>query len=278
MITVGEVISNFHHNSNNLYISLLDSEILLSHILDTTRANLIVHPEILLTDEDYAEYKKLLQRRLNGEPIAYLTNKKEFFSREFYITQDVLIPRPETEILVEIALKKIKKGDIILDVGAGSGCIGITIKLENPSTTVIASDISERAIAVAQTNQRLLNADVNFIVGNLLDFISDSIKFNMIISNPPYIATSEIKNLQKEIQQEPKLALDAGIDGMYYITRLVSASPKILKEGGYLFFEFGYCQDANIQSLNETQNKLELMDIYSDLVGIPRFACFRKIA
>jgi release factor glutamine methyltransferase len=222
----------------------LESEILLGHSLGLERPFLLSHP-----DEDIAELpaNALLGRRLSGEPLAYLLGFREFYGRRFSVNPDVLIPRHETEEVVEAALGLPLASDaVVADVGTGSGCIAVTCALEWPGWQVFATDISARAIQVASRNADALGASVQFFVADLLASVADEM-FDLVISNPPYIGREEVLESQV-VDHEPALALFAEDQGLSIIRRLAQAKSK-LKPGGWMVLEMGHEQGEAVASI-----------------------------
>ncbi len=245
----------------------LDSEILLSYILETNRIGLYLDYKRPLTPSELKVFKGVIKRRVCREPVHYITGRREFWSLEFKVNRDVLIPRPETEVLVEKALNIIKRefnktGSCeisILDLGTGCGNIAISLVKEIDCCTVVAVDRYEKVLSLASENARdhgVLNK-IEFLRGDLFAALNGKIKrsvsigrplkFDIIISNPPYIPSGELKNLSPEIRDfEPLGALDGGEDGLDYHRRIVEGAPSYLKEGGYLFMEIGAGQGRDI--------------------------------
>ncbi len=192
---------------------------------------------------ELARLTPFLQRRLKGEPVAYILGQREFYGCVFKVSPAVLIPRPETEHLVEAALQQMPSGASVLDLCTGTGCVAITLKLERPDGTVTATDLSPDALAIATANAAALNATVNFLHGDLFAPV-DGQRFDIIVSNPPYIAAADAHLNQGDVRFEPRLALASGTDGLDLIRRLVSAAPDHLKPGGWLLFEHGFDQGS----------------------------------
>ena len=192
---------------------------------------------------ELARLTPFLHRRLKGEPVAYILGQREFYGRVFNVSPAVLIPRPETEHLVEAALQQMPSGASVLDLCTGTGCVAITLKLERPDGAVTATDLSPDALAVAKANAAALNATVSFHPGDLFAPVVGQ-RFDIIVSNPPYIAAADTHLDQGDVRFEPRLALASGTDGLDLIRRLVSAAPNHLKPGGWLLFEHGFDQGA----------------------------------
>ena len=237
--------------------SKLDSEILLSKIIKKNRQYLILNSNEELKKENIKLFNYLLKRRKKGEPIAYLINKKEFWKQNFYINQNVLIPRPDTEILVEETLKLFNVNSKLnmLDIGTGSGCILISILKERRNFFGTGIDISKKAINVARFNAKMhqLSNRVKFYNSDIDKFLIG--KYDLILSNPPYIRQQELKYLEKDIKCfEPKLALDGGKDGFSKITKVISKTSTLLKRNGRFILEIGFGQKKKILSILKQNN------------------------
>ena len=206
-------------------------------------------PRLIIKDVQAKHYEHLIRRREHFEPLAYIIGKERFLGREYEVNQDVLIPRPETELLIDTILRRfpIPERGQCLDVGTGSGIIAISMKLERPGLRVTGTDVSHRAIQVAARNARALKASVNWVQADLLDTFSQC-SIDLLISNPPYIATSKQSDLQRDIiDYEPHLALFSDHRGLHHIFRLLDTCSKILKPGGLAFFEIGDEQMADVE-------------------------------
>lgn len=258
----------------------LDAEVLLAEVLHADRLSLYVHPEKILTDEEISRFENFVERRAKKIPVAYITGKKEFFGMNFFVTPEVLIPRPDTEILVQFvinALKNFSGGVKIADIGTGSGAICISILKNLPNATAATVDISPGAIEVAKRNaENLQVADrINFFPGNMFEPLSGK-KFDCIVSNPPYIPTDEIKNLQPEVKTEPKIALDGGADGLNFYRQLVKVAPDFLLPNGFFVFEIGIGQAEEVKKIIRRDEKFCEIKILKDLSGIDRVVTARK--
>lgn len=226
----------------------LDAEILLCFILNVKRSWLHAHNKDVITPKQVRQFQTLVRRRLNREPVAYIIGTKEFYGRDFIVTPDVLIPRPETENLIELALKKVREDSRVLDVGCGSGCIGSTLKLESPELNVSMCDISPAALEVARNNARRLGAKpIRFVVSDLLQHWLDHEcpkPFDMIVANLPYV--DRLWDTSPETAFEPETALYANREGLELIDKLIRQAPKLLARGGYLLLEADPEQHARI--------------------------------
>lgn len=236
----------------------LDAEILLSHTLDCSKTYLYTYPEKVITNNQICHFKKWIELRQTGYPVAYLTGIKSFWSLELIVNEHTLIPRPETEILVEVGLEKIKqmKAPNILDLGTGSGAIALAIASERPDANIIAVDNSFSALTVARKNQHHNNLkNIQFICSNWLSSCNTKWQFDLIISNPPYIAEGH-EYLEHDIRFEPVTALTSGINGMKDIIHIIKTAQSFLKTDSWLLFEHGFDQaEASAALLRESNYK-----------------------
>ena len=257
----------------------IDSELLLSNIQSLSRENLLINLDQIIKKEDYYNYKKLLQRRISKEPIAYILKKKEFWKSKFCINKNVLIPRPETEIIVEeiLNMTETKSSKNILDVGTGSGCIILSIIKERPNCKGTAIDISKNALNVAKTNAKMHHLENKIKFENIdIDKFKHN-KYDLIVSNPPYINNINYKRLENNVKQfEPKLALIAGVDGLKIIKNLIIKSKKLLKRNGKLIFEFGENQEIKIKKLLMKHN-FYINKVCKDIRSCPRVIVSTKL-
>lgn len=242
-----------HFDKQDIDDPRLTSEILLGHVLCLPRVKLYMDLDRPLTKDELATYRGLIQRRLSGEPTQYLVGAKEFYGRRFAVDPRVLIPRSETELLVEAVLHDVKKDapSRVLDVCTGSGCIAVTIAAERPQSSVWATDLMPGALEVARSNAEAHQVDsrVTFFQGDLLAPLPEGSTFEVIVSNPPYVKTGDLKTLQREVQREPKEALDGGPEGVTLIARLVKDALPRLKPGGLLAMEIGEDEGAAVKEL-----------------------------
>ena len=242
--------------SKNIFSHKLDSEILLSEILNKRREELLVSLDEKVSIKNQKKFEKIISRRSLKEPVAYILKKKEFWSKNFIVSKNVLIPRPETELMVEKIIKIFNKEDIyILDVGTGTGCILLSILSELKNSKGLGIDISPRAIQIANKNLNKLKLtnNIKFDVKSLSDIYWH--KFDLIVSNPPYIKTKDIKNLVDDIKKfEPKLALDGGNDGLDVIKKVIYKSKSILKIKGMLALEIGNEQIKKVSKILSNNN------------------------
>ncbi len=244
-----------HFDKQAIDAPRLTAELLLAHVLSTTRVKLFMDLDRPLTKEELTTYRGLIQRRLSHEPTQYLVGHKEFYGRRFTVDARVLIPRSETELLVEAGLQVLPKETParVLDVCTGSGCIAVSIAAERPSASVWASDVSPDALEVAKTNAEALGVSsrVTFFLGSLLDSVPADARFDLVVSNPPYIPTKELPGLDPEVRKEPRLALDGGDDGLAVIRPLVAAAATRLNPGGWLALEIAEDQGARVKAVLE---------------------------
>ena len=230
--------------------AVLETEILLAHALDSSRSFLYAHPELVLSHDRIRKFEALLQKRLAGTPIAYLTGKREFWSLPLEVTPDTLIPRPETELLVETALESIplESPCRVVDLGTGSGAIALAIASERPAAEVVAVDISEEALMVARANAaRLEIGNVRFVKGNWYSQLEGD--FDIIVSNPPYIMADDEHLDLGDVRFEPRRALAAGPDGLDSIREIIAGCQSALGKNGYLLLEHGYNQGVAVREL-----------------------------
>lgn len=242
-----------HFEKRQVDAPRLTAEILLSHVLKLSRVRLYVDLDRPLSKDELGAYRALIERRMAGEPTQYLTGVREFYNRPFKVDARVLIPRPETELLVEAALRMLPKDapGRALDVCTGSGCIAISLAAERPQATVIATDLSPDACALARENAQTLGvADrVTVLQGDLFTPVPAGERFQVVVSNPPYIASGEIPGLSAEVRREPKLALDGGPDGLVAVRRVVTGARQWLEPGGLLALEIGEDQGPAVLEL-----------------------------
>jgi release factor glutamine methyltransferase len=250
----------------------LTAEVLLGHAVHCERVHFYAHPEQELREVEWIHYGRYLDERMKGKPTQYITRRQEFYGREFRVSCDVLIPRPETELLVEAVLELKPATGVLIDVGTGSGAIAVTLALEL-GRPVIATDLSPEALAVAGENAVKLGADVRFVHADLLEpFAGDSVE--VVVSNPPYVPVADRETLQREVRDwEPSLALFAGASGLAVYERLIPEAMRVLKPGGILAVEIGFGQWETVPQLARGWNTLQLIP---DLAGIPRVLVCRK--
>lgn len=253
----------------------LEAELLLAHVLQEDRVRLITHDRRPLTPGHWEAYQQVLRKRGTGYPLQYITGKQEFMSLEFKVNPHVLIPRSDTEVLVEkvLALKDIifsSKTCHILDVGTGSGAIAVSIAYYWPEARVTGVDISPEALKVARENALRHQVQVEWVLGDLLTpFLDIDHKFDVIASNPPYISSPEMQSLPLDVQQEPTLALDGGIGGLDYYRRLSVQAPRCLVPNGWLALEIGYDQGEKVGKLLQEAGFQDIA-VHQDYAGRDR--------
>jgi len=251
----------------------LTAEVLLGHALHRERVYLYAHPEHELAEVEWLHYGRYLHERMGGKPTQYITKRQEFYGREFRVTPDVLIPRPETEHVVEVALALGRGAKTVLDVGAGSGAIAATLALETGAAT-IAADVSPAAAAVARDNALRLGARVEVVVCDVMEAIA-SASIGLIVSNPPYVPLGQREGLQREIRDwEPAVALYGGETGFDIYRRIVADAPRVLEPSGWLVMELGFgCRERVAEMLAGWRD----VRIEPDLAGIPRVIAARTV-
>jgi release factor glutamine methyltransferase len=259
-----------------------DASSLLAFILAKDRTYLIAHAEDPISEETLINFQESVERRAAGEPLQYITGVQDFFGREFRVTPDVLIPRPETELLVEAAIEVSGGRDastLLCDVGAGSGCIAVTLLCEIPNARAVAVDKSPAALRIAALNSRNHSvADrAELLVSDCFNALDPrDYQFDLVVSNPPYVSASMLPGLQREVRDhEPLVALSPGADGLTIIRRLIKETPDFLKPNGHLLMEIGFDQGEAVTELVK-ETSWQLLEIRPDLQGIPRIVVLRK--
>jgi release factor glutamine methyltransferase len=263
---------------------------LVAAVLDKDRSFILIHAEDPIAEEQAERFRAWLERRASGEPLQYITGHQEFFGLDFEVTKDVLIPRPETELLVENALKLARESadaPFICDVGTGSGCVVISLLhelREISGARATAIDLSPAALRIAKRNaaRHGVVERLDFVISDCFSALNspDTSQsfFDLIVSNPPYVEEGALAGLQREVRDfEPRAALAAGADGLSIIRRLLVEAPYFLKTGGHLLFEIGFDQSAAVEQLIDPDT-WKLLDIYQDLQGIPRTVALKKVA
>ena len=268
MNTVQEILRKNYKDllNHNIQTAKIDSEVILANILNTTRINLITKQNVTLNKKQEDLFSKLVERRKQKEPVAYILNKKEFWNESYFVDKRVLIPRPETEILIELLLKKIKdknKAYKVLDLGCGSGCLLISFLKEMQKSQGIGVDISSNALEVAKKNIELhnLNNRAKLVRLDLLTLRTKD-KFDVIFSNPPYLSSSDYAKLSDDVKNfEPKQALVGGFNGVLYYKKIITLAQSALKKNGYLALELGDRQYRTISKLLQ-DHSFRILDKY----------------
>ena len=253
----------------------LDAELLLAKARDCPRIQLYVQFNEVVPDAQRAVMRDLVRRRAQSEPVAHLVGHREFFSLDFAVSPDVLIPRPDTETLVLDLITHARKlpAPAILDVATGSGCIAIAAAVQVPAARVTASDVSPAALTLARQNadRHGVAARITFLEGDLLAPLPAGAQFDFLVSNPPYIPTAQLETLDREVRDyEPRLALDGGPDGLRFLTMLLQQAPSVLVPGGRLLLEFTPEQAPALLELATAQPELSDPAVLKDLAGRPR--------
>ena len=273
---------NYSNNllkTNNQNYSNLDSELMLAKVLNLSRERILINLNKKIYKEEFKKFSLLLKRRMNNEPIAYILNEKNFWKYKFYVNEYVLIPRPETELIIEefIKLVDFSKSKRLLDIGTGSGCLIISLVKERPKCYAKAIDISKKAIKIAEINAKMhhIRNKISFININVDKFMDN--KYDVIVSNPPYIKKFGIKRLDNDIKFfEPHIALEAGVDGLREIKKIIIKSKKLLKINGKLIFEIGNKQ-VEYSKYFLMMNGFYVNKICKDIRSIPRVIVSTKI-
>ena len=255
-------------NDNNIEDSFNIARILMAYTINKTKEYLIINDKEILNDEALEIYNTYINRIKGGYPLQYITKNQEFMKLDFYVDDNVLIPQPDTEILVENVINICKteytgKTIRVLDLCTGSGAIAISIKKYVDNVEVIATDISNNALKVAEKNARLNNVEIKLLESDMFKDIDG--KYDIIVSNPPYIEKETLQTLPKDVQYEPSLALDGGVDGLDFYREISKNAYKYLNEGGYLALEIGYNQKDNVIKILESEQKYEDIKCIKDL-------------
>lgn len=257
----------------------VNAKLLMEYMLSMDQTQLFMNWSKLLSDHQCEIYFGLLEQRFARKPLQHIVGKQNFMGEDFLVNENVLIPRPETEILVQLAIDKAKekRKPEILDLCTGSGIIAITIAKANRDAKVFASDLSEKAVELAKENAKKLNVDVKLKQGDLFKPFSGTLskkKFDMIISNPPYIRTADITNLEKEVKDyEPHMALDGGENGLEFYKKILDTAHRHLKKDGLLMMEIGYDQGKDLINLAENVGQYFEISVKTDYAGLERIFC-----
>ncbi len=247
----------------------LTAEVLLAHALSCDRVRLYLDFDKPLGDPELARFRELVRRRVDGEPTAYLVGRREFFGHPFRVDPRVLVPRPETELLVEAALAALPEGGSALDLCTGSGCVAVSLALARKGARVLATDVSEEALALARENAVALGAVVEFATGDLWAAVHAGELFDVVVSNPPYVPTGELAGLSREVRREPCIALDGGEDGLSVLRGIVLGAASRVKPGGTLCLEM---HESHVEALPALCRGAGFAraEARPDLAGLPR--------
>lgn len=271
MSTLGQALSAAQGR-----IDAVDARVLLCYAVGRDSAYVAGHPDVPLRPAEQENYAKLVERRVSGEPVAYLTGEREFYGRLFRITPAVLIPRPETELLVDLALERTpQEGTVrVLDLGTGSGCVAVSLASERPQAKILALDRSLDALALARRNAVTANVgNVAFLRSDWFSALRDE-HFDVIVANPPYVASTDKHLNEGDLRFEPRAALDGGADGMDAIREIVTKGKQHLKPGGWLLFEHGHDQGERARLLLHGAGYVEIFTAH-DLARIDRVSAGR---
>ncbi|MFT7413680.1 MAG: release factor glutamine methyltransferase [Methylophagaceae bacterium] len=248
-MNIAEALQYGHIELNNADSSKIDSRVLLCYLLACPTSYLHAWPDKKLTDAQQVLWTTLIQQRQKGQPVAYLTGQRGFWTLDLKVTEDTLIPRPDTELLVSLALDKLKPAMYVADLGTGSGAIALSLAAEQPTAQIVAMDFSMAALLVAKENARNHKfSNVSFWRGSWLAAIADK-SFDMVVSNPPYIEANDIHLSQGDVRFEPLSALVSGVDGLNDIRLIVKQAQRCLKLGGWLMVEHGYAQAKQVRQV-----------------------------
>ena len=260
----------------NIQDSHIKASILLQYVLKQTKQELVINSEEIVEPSKVNEYNNYLQEIIKGTPIQYITKHQQFMALDFYVDENVLIPQPDTEVLVEEGIKIIIEQNMeVLDLCTGSGAIAISIAHYCQNSTVTATDVSQEALDVARKNANSNNVNIEFIESDLFDELAER-GFDIILSNPPYIETDIINTLEKDVQAEPHLALAGGRGGLEFYKKILNEAHKHLKTNGYLMLEIGYNQGKAVINLAHKNLKLITKQPIKDLAGNDRILIFQK--
>lgn len=257
----------------------LDAEVLLAHVLECPRIDLYAGYTSEVGPSDRAKYRTIVRERASGRPVAYLTGQREFYSLDFEVNEHVLIPRPDTEFVVSAVLERVVVGEParLVDVGVGSGAVTIAVALHRPLVKIVAVDRSEAALIVARRNAEVhgVTDRITFLASDLFGGLSPKERFDVIVSNPPYVRTAEMADLSAEVRCEPALALDGGADGLSVLRPLLEQSPQWLRPGGWIVAEFGIDHAEALRAIANSVDNYDHIDIINDGARRPRVFCAR---
>jgi release factor glutamine methyltransferase len=251
-------------------------ELILEYLLDVKRVDIYLHGHKLIDEKTLSRFDKIIEKRITRYPLQYILGETHFYARKFLVNPDVMVPAPETETLCELAIKYIKnerlKSVEILDVGTGCGVIAVTMACELSDTWITATDISQAAVAMARKNAAIhaVESRIRFLKADVFSGIGPGEKFDLILSNPPYISEKEYANLPPEVLTDPKISLLGGVEGLDVIKRLIEGAPDHLKDSGRLMFEIGYNQAELIANTAEKDTRYRSISVIQDLNDIDR--------
>lgn len=281
---IGELLSfgKEYLSDRNIDTSIIDAQLLLMHVLNLSKIQILTHKELEVDNTKVSQYIDLLCERGTNKPIQYILGNKEFMSLDFDVNSKTLIPRADTEILVETILNTAKTNSIkyIMDIGTGTGCIAISLLYYNKNMKAVAVDRDIEILQLAKTNaiKHKVEKRIKFIESNLFENVDNSYlgKFDAIISNPPYIPSDEINSLMPDVKNyEPITALDGGYDGLNFYREITLKAKYYIKKGGFLFYEIGYNQSNDVSQIM-LQNGLENIQVINDLASLPRVVVGNK--
>ena len=269
LLEAGQVLRSYR-----IDVPDLTARLLLSDIIGCDQPWLVAHSRDQLGTDRLDEYRARIRTRCNGVPTQYIRGFQEFYGHEFRVTPDVLIPRPETEHLVEAALGRVRPGHLVVDIGTGSGAIAVSLAKQETGAVIAASDISRRALKIAKANADRLGAAVMFCVGDIGNaFLSE--RFDIVVSNPPYVPLTDATSLQQELRHEPPIALYGGEDGLRVVERLLLEAQRILRPGGWMLAEIGYKSRPAVESMLDRPEWVAPRFLH-DLAGIDRVVAARR--
>lgn len=271
---IAEALSTARKKLSSVDSPTLSAEILLSYVLSCPRHRLITERDKELSPGDREKFFQLVEKRVTHFPLQYITGKTEFYGTELRVQEGVFIPRPETELLVEELIKMLNKEDTFLDIGTGTGCIPVAVLMNKPATFCFATDINSTALQVARENIRMHRLEERCQLFEADIFPPVDERFDIIVSNPPYIKTSSIVSLQEEVKYEPVLSLDGGETGLDAYRRILSGAPMYLRERGYLLLE----TDPSVLTglLELARNSFKILDIKRDIQGLERLVLLER--
>lgn len=277
-MTINELIKKgiYELKENNIDEPTLKLRMLVSSVLNKPKEFIMAHGEYVLDNSQEKDVMEKIEKLKENIPIQYIINNQEFMKLNFYVDENVLIPRSDTEILVEEIINTYENKRVkILDLCTGSGCIAISLKKYIPNAEVYASDVSKSALEVAKINAKRNDTEIKFVISNLFNDIINK-NFDIIVSNPPYIKTKIIDTLSKEVQKEPKIALDGGIDGLFFYRKIIKEGYEYLAHGGMIFLEIGYDQKQELIDIIKEDKRYKFIESKKDLGDNDRIIVIRK--